>query len=157
VYHTNVLITRSSFICSQGVACEDYQCTGDGGPTTTAVHSWGAKSWCFAVFGAGSQDRGNEHFELVFFSQDFRTLQEIMMVMTVMMMVLLKIVAEVIVQKAGLPKRRAGAVKTIKRVAVPMTVTWQLPKAVDSMVYFLQIFVVNSLAFSEFHGKKTSR
>lgn len=72
------------------------------------------------------------------------------MVMTVMMMVLLKIVAEVIVQKAGLPKRRAGAVKTIKRVAVPMTVTWQLPKAVDSMVYFLQIFVVNSLAFSEF-------
>lgn len=76
------------------------------------------------------------------------------MVMTVMMMVLLKIVAEVIVQKAGLRKRRAGAVKTIKRVAVPMTVTWQLPKAVDSMVYFLQVFVVNSLAFSEFHGKK---
>lgn len=62
-----------------------------------------------------------------------------------------------IVQKAGLRKRRAGAVKIIKRVAVPMTVTWQLPKTVDSMVYFLQVFVVNSLAFSEFHGKKTSR
>lgn len=30
--------------------------------------------------------------------------------------------AQVIVQKAGLRKRRAGAVKTIKRVAVPMTV-----------------------------------
>ena len=42
-----------------------------------------------------------------------------------MMGVLLKMVAEVIVQKAGLRKRRAGAAKIIKRVAVPMTVTWQ--------------------------------
>ena len=69
-YHTNVLITRSSFICSQGVACEDYQCTGDGGPTT-AVHSWGAKSWCCAVVGARSQDRGNEHVELILFQSRF--------------------------------------------------------------------------------------
>ena len=46
--HTNVFITRSSFICSQGVACEDYQCTG--GARQQLVHSWGAKSCVFCIF-----------------------------------------------------------------------------------------------------------